>query len=51
MYDCILVKPYREGDEILNAEGDLDGESDVLDIDMNEFRARKDFRLTAECYF
>ena len=29
-------------DEILDEEGDLDGESDASDIDMNEFRSRRD---------
>lgn len=42
MYECVIVKPYREADEILDAEGDLDGESDVSDIDINEFKARRD---------
>jgi hypothetical protein len=42
VYECVIVKPYRAADEILDAEGDLDGESDVSDIDMNEFRARRD---------
>lgn len=35
------MKPYRERVEILDAE-DLDGESDVSDIEINEFRGRKD---------
>jgi len=42
MYECVIVKPYQEVDEILDAEGDLDGESDVSDVDMIEFRARSD---------
>ena len=42
MYECIIVKPYRGADEILDAEGDLDGESDASDIDMNEIRSRQD---------
>ena len=29
-------------DEILDEEGDLDGESDASDIDMNEVRSRGD---------
>jgi hypothetical protein len=41
MYECVAVKPYRGKDEILNEEGDLDGESDVSDIDMNEFGLRR----------
>jgi hypothetical protein len=42
MYECVAVKPYRAKDEILNEEGDLDGESDVSNIDMNEFGPRRD---------
>jgi hypothetical protein len=41
MYDCIIVKPYREEDEILDAEGDLDGESDASDIDMREIQSHQ----------
>ena len=32
MYECIIVKSYCEADEILDEEGDLDGESDASDI-------------------
>ena len=42
MYECVIVKLYPAADEILDAEGDLDGESDVLDIDINDFRGRGD---------
>jgi hypothetical protein len=42
MSECVIVNPYRPADEILDEEGILDGESDVSDIDMNEFRSRRD---------
>jgi hypothetical protein len=42
MYECVIVKLYRPADEILDEEGILDGESDVSDTDMNEFRSRRD---------
>ena len=42
MYECVIIKPYREADEILDAEGELDNESDASDIDMDEFRSRRD---------
>jgi hypothetical protein len=41
MYECVIVKPYRGADEILDEEGDLDGESDASDIDMNELKSRR----------
>jgi hypothetical protein len=40
MYENTLVTPYREKDEILAAEGDLDNESDASDIDMDVYRSR-----------
>ena len=42
MYECVIVKSYRGADEIIDAEGELDNESDVSDIDMDEFRSRRD---------
>jgi hypothetical protein len=41
MYECVIVKPYWGADEMLNEEGDLDGELDASDIDMNEFNSRR----------
>jgi hypothetical protein len=38
-----MVEMYREADEILNEEGDLDGESDFSDIEMKQLvRERRD---------
>ena len=45
MYDCVIVRSYRGVDEILDAEGKLDNESDASDIDINEFRTRRDSSL------
>ena len=42
MYECVIVKPYRGADETLDAEGDLDGESDASDIDIIEYRSHRD---------
>jgi hypothetical protein len=42
MYECIIVEPYREAGSILDEEGDLDNESDASEIDMDEFRSRRD---------
>jgi hypothetical protein len=42
MYECITVEPYCEVGSILDEEGDLDNESDASDIDMDEFRLRRD---------
>lgn len=41
IYDCIVVRPYdeeqvRAPDEVLNEEGELDGESDADDQDVGE---------------
>jgi hypothetical protein len=41
MYDCVIVKPCRGVDEILDEEGDLDGESDASDVDMDDFKLRR----------
>ena len=38
----MIVQPYREQDAILDAEGDLDNESDDPDVDMNEFKVRRE---------
>ena len=42
MYECVIVKSYRGADEILDNEGDLDGESNASDVDMNDFKLRQD---------
>jgi len=38
MYKYIIIKLYYTVDEILDTEGDLNSESDVSDIDMNEVK-------------
>ena len=36
IYECVMVEPYRADPKILNAEGDLDGEHDAPDEDIEE---------------
>jgi hypothetical protein len=40
MYECVVVTPYRPDPKVLNAEGDLDGESDADDEDIEELSRR-----------
>jgi hypothetical protein len=37
--ECVIVKPYRGPDEILDAEGELDNESEAGDAEVHEFRS------------
>ena len=36
IYECVMVEPYRADPKILNAEGDLDGEQDAPDAEIEE---------------
>jgi hypothetical protein len=36
MYECVIVDPYHADPKILNAEGDLDGEQDAPDAEIEE---------------
>jgi hypothetical protein len=45
IYECVVMQPYREEDKILDAEGELDNDSDDLDFDLNEFKAHRDSDL------
>jgi hypothetical protein len=33
MYECVVIKLYRPGHEVLYAEGDLDNEYEASDVD------------------
>ena len=35
-YECVRVKPAREQDSVVEAEGPLDDESDCWDVDVRE---------------
>ena len=47
MYECIIVKPYRAEYQVLNAEGDLDGESDASDMEIDAVRLRRAHSVTS----
>lgn len=44
MYECVKVRSFREQDTILDAEGELDNESDLSDIEMSEYKGGADSR-------
>ena len=47
MYECVVVAPYRADPKVLNAEGDLDGESDADDEDIEELMPRRAHSVTS----
>lgn len=40
--ECVIMRPYRGSDEILDAEGELDNESEAGDVEMDEFGLLRD---------